>query len=266
VLPHVLPARRGLAGGVIFTGVGLGIALSGTLVPLLLRAGLVATWCGLGALALLLTAAAWRAWPAARRPAPAAPAAAPPAPAGGAPLRALYVEYALNAAGLVPHMVFLVDFIARGLDQGLAVGARYWILFGIGALAGPVIAGHLADRVGFGRALRLVFLVQVVTVALPALSASPIALGLSSLVVGASVPGVVPLVLGRVRELVRSEAEAARGWSLATTGFAIGQALAAYGLSFIFAQGTSYGLVFALGSAALLLGLVLDLAVRRGAS
>jgi hypothetical protein len=100
-------------------------------------------------------------------------------------------------------------------------------------------------------------------VALPALSARPVALGLSSLVAGASVPGVVPLVLGRVRELAGSEAEAARGWSLATTGFAIGQALAAYGFSFLFAQGLGYGLVFALGSAALLLGLILDLAVRR---
>src|SRR5918996_1008667 len=37
VLPQVPAARRGLAGGVIFTGVGLGIAASGTLVPLLLR-------------------------------------------------------------------------------------------------------------------------------------------------------------------------------------------------------------------------------------
>src|SRR6185437_6223107 len=43
-LAHVPPSRRGLAGGVLFAGVGLGIAASGTLVPLLLRAGLPATW------------------------------------------------------------------------------------------------------------------------------------------------------------------------------------------------------------------------------
>ena len=193
----------------------------------------------------------------------AAARAGSPRPSGGMALKALYVEYALNAAGLVPHMVFLVDFIARGLERGLAVGALYWILFGVGALAGPVLAGQLADRIGFGHALRLVLVLQIAAVALPALSARPVALGLSSLVAGASVPGVVPLVLGRVRELVGSEAEAARGWSLATTGFAIGQALAAYGFSFIFAQGADYGVVFALGSAALLLGLALDLAVRR---
>jgi len=34
VLPHVAAPRRGLAGGVIFMGVGAGIAAPGTLVPL----------------------------------------------------------------------------------------------------------------------------------------------------------------------------------------------------------------------------------------
>ena len=160
-------------------------------------------------------------------------------------------------------MVFLVDFVARGLDQGLAAGARQWVLFGLGALAGPVLAGHLADRIGCGPALRLTFLVQAAAVALPALVAHPAWLGLSSLIVGATVPGVVPLVLGRVRELVPTEAAAARGWSLATTAFALGQALAAYGLSFLFAQGGDYHLLFALGSGALLLGLMLDLAAGR---
>jgi hypothetical protein len=124
VLPEVPAGRRGLAGGVIFTGVGLGIAASGVVVPLLLRAGLAATWCGLGAIALLLTLLTWRAWPPtqpalARITADRAPRQGPVA------LRALYGEYGLNAAGLVPHMVFLVDFVARGLGAGLETGAGY---------------------------------------------------------------------------------------------------------------------------------------------
>nr|GFD18851.1 hypothetical protein [Tanacetum cinerariifolium] len=59
-------------------------------------------------------------------------------------LKALYAEYALNAAGWVPHMIFLVAFIAHGLGQGLEVGAQYWVLFGIGATLGPLLAGVLA--------------------------------------------------------------------------------------------------------------------------
>ena len=43
VLPQVPPSRRGLASGAIFTGVGLGIAASGTVVPVLIHAGLAQT-------------------------------------------------------------------------------------------------------------------------------------------------------------------------------------------------------------------------------
>ena len=55
VLPHTSPARRGIVGGVIFAGVGLGVAASGTLVPLLLQQGLRESWYGLGVLSGLLT-------------------------------------------------------------------------------------------------------------------------------------------------------------------------------------------------------------------
>ncbi len=58
-LAHVPHERRGLAGGIILTGVGLGIALSGVLMPALLHFGVSAAWCGLAAAALALTWAAW---------------------------------------------------------------------------------------------------------------------------------------------------------------------------------------------------------------
>ena len=262
VLPHVPPARRGLAGGAIFTGVGLGIMASGTVVPLLLRVGLVETWCGLGVLSALLTTIAWGGWPTDGQMS-ATPTVAPRrAPPAGA-LRALYVEYALNATGLVPHMVFLVDFVARGLGQGIHAGARYWVLFGLGAVVGPVLAGVLADRIGFGPALRLALVGQAAAVALPVVTAAPLWLALSSLVVGAAVPGIVPLVLGRVHELVPDDAEGQRAaWSVTTMAFALGQAAGAYGLSFLFARGGHYTTLFAVGAAALTLGLVIDLGAR----
>lgn len=117
VLPLIAPSRRGLAGGVIFMGVGIGIAASGTLVPLLVREGPTEAWLALGFLSAALTLVAWGGWPEVHRGAAAAPGAAPAAlPLGR--LRALYAEYALNALGLVPHMIFLVDFVAR--DWGRA--------------------------------------------------------------------------------------------------------------------------------------------------
>lgn len=260
VLPCIPPSRHGLAGGAIFTGVGLGIAASGTLVPLLLRSGLMETWIGLGALSLLLTAIAWGGWPRTARL--VRERSDRQKPAKGLPLRALYVEYGLVAAGLVPHMVFLVDFVARGLGQGIDSGGWYWVLFGIGALLGPLIAGSVADRIGFGATLRFSFVVQALFIGLLSVADDAIALAVSSLVIGAFVPGVVPLVLGRVNELLPDDAGRRQAaWGLATTAFAVGQAAAAYGFSFLFDRTGAYAPLFAIGGAAMLSALAIDLAV-----
>lgn len=265
VLPHVPASRRGMAGGVIFMGIGIGIAASGTVVPLLLQRSLQATWIGLALLSLALTAIAWKGWPAvaATPAAPATPAPAHPHRRRQAPssrtLRALFVEYALNAAGWVPHMLFLVDFVARGLGRGVAVGAQYWVLFGIGATVGPLFAGALADRVGFGRALRIAFVLQIGGVAIPALGLGSWWLMVSSVVVGAFVTGTVPLVLGRVHELLEHHpAQQNPAWRTATVGFALFQAVAAYGLSFLFSRDGDYRLLFAIGTAAMLVALAID--------
>lgn len=263
VLPHVPHRRRGIASGAIFAGVGLGIALSGTLVPLLLRQGLAGTWCGLGVLSLILTVVAWSGWPTEAVAAQAAPETQSSYRLPTVRLRALYVEYALNAAALVPHMLFLVDFVARGLKQGLDNGALYWVLFGLGAIVGPVLSGHLADRIGFGSALRWAFVVQALGVVLPVLSTGAPSLIVSSFVVGAFTPGIVPLVLGRIHELVPHDVSAQKAaWSAATTAFALLQAAAAYGLTFVFAQSRGdYHLLFMIGTSAVVLALCIDLAV-----
>ncbi|MGY3074655.1 hypothetical protein ACVWZZ_001026 [Bradyrhizobium sp. LM6.10] len=50
ILPHTSATRRGIVGGVIFAGVGLGVAASGSLVaaaPAGFAAELVWAWCAL---------------------------------------------------------------------------------------------------------------------------------------------------------------------------------------------------------------------------
>lgn len=262
VLPHVPEGRRGLAGGVIFTGVGLGIAASGTIVPLMMRLGLVETWLCLGVIAAVLTALAWGGWPrdAARPTLRVAASTAPTPPLLNRALIGLYALYALTAVGLVPHMVFLVDFVARGLDKGLAVGSAYWVLLGLGAMVGPTLAGHIGDRLGFALALRLALVVQSLCAGWLVVSGDTLGLVVSSFVTGAIVPGVVPLVLGRVHDLIPTDtARRTIAWSRVTASFAIGQAAAAYGLSFVYAQSESYALLFAIAAGALGLALAIDL-------
>lgn len=262
VLPHVAPRRRGRASGAIFLGVGSGIALSGTVLPLLLRAGLPATWLGLGALGAAATALAWGGWP---RGAPAAARAArPPLHSAGRPVAALYASYGLNAVGLVPHFVFFADFVARGLGRGVAAGAAAWALFGLGAAAGPVLAGTVADRIGFGLALRLVFALQAGFVGVLAVTGAAPVVVASALVVGACTPASTALVLGRIHELLPGAGAAQAGaWARATVAFAAMQAVAAYALSFVFAHTGNFALLFAAGAAALLIALAIDMAAAR---
>lgn len=263
VLPHVPPAKHGLVSGSIFMGIGLGIALSGTVVPLLLREGLTQTWLGLGVLAGLVTAAGWNGW----MSAPAAPPAHHAAARRRLPmrqLRGLYGTYALIAFALVPHMVFLVDYVARGLHQGLDSGAQYWVLFGIGAIVGPLLAGRAADLWGHLAALYALLFVELVSIGLPALTSYPVAVMVSSFLVGACTIGTVTVALGRSREILQHHPSAQTdAWRTATTGFALFQAGGAYALSFLLGwSGGNYRLLFALGAAAIGFALVLALATQ----
>jgi predicted MFS family arabinose efflux permease len=262
ILRHVPVRQRGMVSGVMFAGVGLGIAASGTLVALLLRYGLAVTWNVLGVLALLLTAVAWNGWPQASERDVAVPLPEHSRAQSGAALRALHIGYGLSAVGLVPPMVFLVDFIARANHLGVEAGARYWTLFGFAAIAGPVLLGSVADRIGFRPTLRALFILDAGALVLLALTSHPAALVASVVILGASVPGVVPLAVGRVHELVHVEPQRRRAWTACTVAFAIGQAAAAYGFSYLFAKtGGAYVMLFIIGAGAFALALVLDLAV-----
>lgn len=264
ILPHVPPERRGSVSGAIFLGLGLGIAGSGTLVPLLLNLGLWQTWGGLGVVSAILTAASWNCWPS------AAPAATPTASVAKNSSAAkhripgvavLYAQYALSAVGLVPVMVFLVDFIARGLGAGAHEGALFWIIYGIGAIFGPPVYGFLVDRIGARPTIRYVLLVQVLAMAGICLTGNLIWIGILTLFVGSFPPGLVPLMLARLRETIPGDTERQNmTWSRITTTFAAFQALGGYAYSAIFnASGSNHRLLFVIAAAAFALGLIVDI-------
>ena len=272
ILPHIPVPRRGLVMGTIFLGLGLGIAASGTLVPSLLEFGLRETWLGLGALSLALTALSWFGWPgqlpqAAASAGTAAKASAAMSPAARRKLRLLYAQYAINAFGLVPAMLLLVDLVARGLGRGSSVGASYWVLYGAGAIAGPLVCGFAGDRLGFGAAYRGALLLQGLATAVLALSGHPLAIGVAAVVLGAFTPGIAPLGLGAIQETLPHDPAAQRAaWSHATSAFALFQALAGYGYAWLFAHShENYALIFGCGAVAVALALALGWVAERRA-
>jgi predicted MFS family arabinose efflux permease len=274
VLPHIPAGRRGFASGAIFMGLGLGIAGSGTLVPLLLHFGLRSAWLGLALLSLILTALCWRAWPEGppkptKPPTPTKPqnAAADTTslPVRSAAIRMLYAEYTLIAVGLVPAMVFLVDFIARGLDRGAATGSMYWVLYGLSAVIGPPLSGMLVDRAGAERAVRFEVVLQVLATFAFAVTSNAWLLGFATVLMGAFTSSMPVLYLSRVQQLLAGQPDRQHAaWSQATVLFALFQALSGYGYSFLFNHsGGHYRLLFICGFIGFVLCLSADIATSR---
>jgi len=263
VLPHVPASRRGLASGAIFLGIGLGIAGSGTIVPPLLSLGLQQTWFGLALLSLVLTAASWFGWPSETHHAAVTPAIAEPKTATDPRVYLLFAQYAFMAAGLVPAMVFLVDYVARGLGAGPHVGALIWVMYGLGAIIGPVSYGFLADQLGAKVSIRVVLVVQAIAVGLLAISSSFAALALLAVLLGSFPPGIVPLALARVHELIPQHHQQQVAWSRATVSFATFQALAGFAYSALFnASGGHHALLFVIAAGAIVVALLLEQGMR----
>ncbi|MYM70574.1 YbfB/YjiJ family MFS transporter [Pseudoduganella sp. FT55W] len=261
VLPHVPANRKGMASGAIFLGVGLGIAASGTVVPLLLDVSMRATWLGLGALSLLLSVVSWKCWPhAAHTSVPLGETKPAVQAAVRLDLHLLYMQYALMAVGLVPIMVFLVDYVARGLGWGSHTAALFWIVYGVGATIGPMVYGSLADRAGPALTSHLIIWLQVAAIAVMMFSVNHMGLLVATLVIGSFPPGIVPVTLSRVQRILEGDAHAQNMvWSKATTVFALFQALAGYAYSYVFAHsGGNHRLLMAIGAGALIIALLAD--------
>jgi MFS family permease len=250
ILPRTPVARRGRVGGVIFSGVGLGIVASATVVPSLVHHGLALTWLTLGAICLLLTVVTWHYWqaPVAR---PAAPAPLRLAwPRLPAPVMLLLAAYALNAVGYLPHTLFWADYITHELHRPLAEAGFFWACFGAGAACGPYLTGALADRIGLSATLFIAFALKAAGVALPLFATGGAALLVSSVLVGFFSPGIVGAASSYALEIGGVERHRSY-WTSMNFGFSLAQAGAASVMVSIMSGRQSYALLFSISSAAL---------------
>lgn len=261
ILPHIPLARRGFVSGMIFLGIGAGIAASGTLVPALIEYGLRVTWIGLGFISLALTALSWFGWPATNPPALESVAPGTRTRRHKLSLWLLYTQYSANALGVVPVMILLVDYIARGLGRGANAGAEYWVLYGLAATVGPILSGVMGDVAGFRRAYRLSLTLQAVSAAALAISDHWLVIAGATIVFGLFTPGMVTLALGRIQEILPQDHDGQRvAWSNATTGFALFQMLGGYAYAWLFAQTDGdYAMIFLIAAGALVFGVFVNI-------
>ncbi|MFC0254706.1 YbfB/YjiJ family MFS transporter [Massilia consociata] len=259
ILPGTPAERRGRVGGVIFSGVGLGIVAAATIVPSLANHDLTLTWLALSVVCALLTALTWRHWPAVPIPA-AAPAAATGRPRLSMPVMLLCLAYTLNAIGYLPHTLFWADYITRELHRPLAMAAFFWACFGAGAACGPYLTGMIADRFGLTRTLAVAFALKAFGVALPLFAEGTVALLVSSVLVGFFSPGIVGAASGFALEIGGARHHR-RNWTAMNLCFSLAQAGGASAMVWIMAGRQSYALLFVISAVALAVSVLCILAI-----
>src|SRR3546814_5002920 len=127
MLSRAPPHLHGRSNGIVFTGVGIGVIASGTLVPALASEGPAAIWGGMALVAGLLTLLTWPRWT--PQPGDASPGTRGTTRAFTRPVAILLVAYILNSAAFVQHTVFWAAFIDLALAWGTGYGGFYWVFF-----------------------------------------------------------------------------------------------------------------------------------------
>jgi MFS family permease len=239
-----MPAdQRGRSGGVIYTGVGVGIVLSSLIVPPLAGASVAWAWAALAFAALLTAVATWPRW----RGGVVVSRASVSLRGLGVPVLLIALAFGMDGIGFIPHMLFWVDYIARSLGLGTTAGALQWLMFGVGALLGPWLGGIVGDRIGLGRALVLAFALKAAAVLVPALTAALPLLTMSSVITGAFTPGIAALSAARMTELV-APGRQIHAWGFATLVFGLFQAAGGYGMAYAYSTWHSYVPLYVAGA------------------
>ena len=255
-------ARRPTAASFVFVGVGGAILSTGILVPWLLRQGLATAWLGLAACGFAGACLAIWGWRAASAH-QAAPVNTTPsavdtvgtASPWNTPLVLLLSAHVCFSMAIVPHTLYWVDYIARGLGHGIAEGGFHWFLVGVASILGPIVAARLGQMLGTAWALPISFFALGIGIAAPILSSVAIVLLASSLLFGAQ-PGLSTLMAARTRDLADADhmPRLMRAMILCS---AVGAVFAGFVLPQIYDATQSHVLVFALGGASMILGAIL---------
>ncbi|MDH6129544.1 YbfB/YjiJ family MFS transporter [Kitasatospora sp. GP82] len=220
------PGRSALLLGVYFAGGGLGVAVSGAAVPLVMGSSAEGSWRTAW---LVLAALSLAAVPACL---PGSARSAPPAGHRGArpglrwparPLLALLVSYGLFGAGYIAYMTFIVAHL-RGHGAGNGLITTFWIALGSAAVVAGFAWGGVLGRLRGGRGSALLMAVTAVAATLPLLSSNALVSYGSALLFGSAFLSVITAVTTCARDSLPE-----RCWTAAiaglTTVFALGQCL-----------------------------------------
>jgi predicted MFS family arabinose efflux permease len=213
---------RGRWSSALYAGIGLGIALSGAVVPALDHfGGWSSAWRGMGILSALL-ALAGIAIAGKRQSAIFVPDVPETAKGSLSGIVRLSSAYFLEGLGYIVSATFLVTMIAH--TPGLAGFAPWsWVAVGLAAAPSTILWQQAAIRLGVRQALTLAYLLQACGLLLSINAANPLQAGLAATMFGGTFLGIVALVMAEGGR--RCGTEGRRATAVLTVCFGAGQVM-----------------------------------------
>lgn len=216
-------AKRSLSrwSGYLFSGIGLGIAISGLFVPVL--EGYFAwqgTWIGLGILSALflgITYILWRGLDV-QDSKKAEKSSDTKMTKGFMPW--LIVSYGLEGLGYIITGTFLVDII-HNIPSLQAYSSYSWVIVGVAAIPSAPVWTVLLEKFSAIKILFVAYILQVLGILLPVFSQTVWSVLLSSFLFGLTFVGIVTLTTSYARQLFPTQSGPVV--SLLTTFYAFGQ-------------------------------------------
>ncbi len=221
-LGHLARLKVPQAGGIVYAGPGVGIAVSGLLASAMVQLNWASAsgWLAFGGLAVLLTLLVWRVFTHDDAlPAPAA-AATSAHGSGHAEAAALTVAYGLAGFGYIITATFL-PVIARAALPGSVWLDLFWPILGVGVAAGAVLASRIPAHVDPRLLLVGCYLMQAAGVMMGEWLPTLAGFALGSVLVGLPFTAITFFVLQVGRRLYPQSAATIIG--LLSASFALGQ-------------------------------------------
>jgi MFS family permease len=216
-LQHLAQAGRTDLSGMVYAGVGLGIALAGLFCLVAARPGVSASqlWLELGILAALAVVLLNR---------PLGVSAAPglmPSPAGTpGPCTGLVICYGVLGFGYILPATFL-PALAREVVDDPQVFGLVWPVFGIAAALSTIVTARSFGQSNRVRVWAGSHVFMATGVVLPSLCLTPMTIAISALLVGCTF--VVVTMIGMQEARARAPGNPTALLGLMTAAFAIGQ-------------------------------------------
>lgn len=226
VLSQMARLQAPAMGGVMYTGPGAGIVVSGLFASAMVqwRWHAVDAWLVFGVLAFVLSALVWRTFGRGETPRPTAASGAGAALArethGALELGFLCVAYGIAGFGYIVTATFL-PVIARAALPGSPWLDLFWPIFGFGVFCGALIASRLRVNGDLRLLLAGGYAIQAAGIAVGVWSPSLAGFAIGSLMLGLPFTAITFFAMQEVRRL--RPALAASFMGLATAMYGIGQ-------------------------------------------